>query len=391
MSKNNVRICAMILTLIFFCHSVLRSQPRCTRKLTKETQIWLQHLYDAARGCKPYYSQFDQYPARRDSTLKSNYVNKTDVNLLVYGLDFYYASGTWFTSEYKNKCRRNLIAIVKEAWRKYKAIPCFSWHLENPYVSSNFNNYMGCRYRYGVNGYPMEHRYVIKEILENKGDSCGWGSYRKHNNLKAYKNPSQWFNARCKEVAEIIQDLRDNDGTPIPIIFRLWHECEDNWQWWGNNFVSPKDYIRFFRLTINKIEKYTGTHNILYAYSPDRFWNTEEDFLLRYPGNRYVELIGFDDYSVGTDHIALQSTIKRAKIVSRLAMKHKKVAAIFETANSKGATSNRFFIDFLQPIIHADSVNLGLIQLWSVDKLNTLEEIKDRKLFLKSGFVKVVN
>lgn len=391
MNKRDVRIWAVILTLIFSCHTTLRAQPHCTRKLTKETQIWLEYLYDAGQNSKPYYSQFDQYPARRQSALKSNYISKTGVNLLVYGLDFYYASGTWFTQDYKEKCRSNLIAIVKEAWRKYKAIPCFSWHLENPYVPSNFNNYMGCRYRYGVKGYPMEHRYVIKEILENKGDSCGWGRFRKRNNPKAYKNPSQWFNARCKEVAEIIRELKGDDGISIPIIFRLWHECENSWQWWGKISVSPKDYIRFFRLTVNKIEKYTGTHNILYAYSPNRFWNTEGEFLLRYPGNKYVELIGFDDYSIGTDSIALQSTINRAKIVSRLAMKHKKVAALFETANSKEATSNRFFRDFLQPIILADSVKLGLIQLWSIDKLNTPEEIKDRRLFLKSGLVKVVN
>ena len=192
-------------------------------------------------------------------------------------------------------------------------------------------------------------------------------------------------------MADIICELKDEDGHPIPILFRLWHECEDSWQWWGNKFVSAEDYIRFFRLTVDKIEKYAGTHNILYAYCPDRYWKTEKDYMLRYPGNEYVEMIGFDDYSIGTDSVALQATIRRAKTVSRLAMEHNKVAALFETANKKATTSNRFFRDFLQPVLKAEDVKFGLVQLWSTGNLNTPEEITDRTQFLKSDVVKIVN
>lgn len=142
---------------------------------------------------------------------------------------------------------------------------------------------------------------------------------------------------------------------------------------------------------MDKIEKYTRTHNVLYAYSPDRHWKDEQNFMLRYPGDNYVELIGFDDYSIGSDSVALQATILRAKTVSKLAEQHQKVAALFETANSKEATSDRFFRDFLQPIIEAVGVEFGLVQLWSTGKLNTPEEITDRTLFLKSGIVKIID
>lgn len=391
MNKIGIRIGTVILTFLLSYPLMSMAQPHCVRKLTKETQSWLQRLYQAAKEHKPYYSQFDQYPARNQRTLQSTYARKTGVDLFIYGLDFYYASGTWFTPSYKEKCRNNLVAIVKEAWHKHKAIPCFSWHLENPYVQTGFNNYMGCRYRYGQDGYPEPHRYVVKEILEEKGDSCGFGSYGKQNNPKGYKNPAEWFDARCREVAGIIRELKDKNGRPIPIIFRLWHECEDSWQWWGKSYVSPEDYILFFQLTVDKIEKYTQTHNVLYAYSPDRYWKDEQEFMLRYPGNNYVELIGFDDYSIGSDSVALQATISRAKIVSKLAEQHQKVAALFETANSKEKTSDRFFRDFLQPIIDAVGVEFGLVQLWSTGKLNTPEEITDRTLFLKSGIVKIID
>lgn len=142
---------------------------------------------------------------------------------------------------------------------------------------------------------------------------------------------------------------------------------------------------------LTKETQYTRTHNVLYAYDPDRYWKEERDFMLRYPGDNYVELIGFDDYSIGSDEVALRATISRAKIVSKLAEQHQKVAALFETANSKETTSDRFFRDFLQPIIQADSVKLGLVQLWSTGKLNIAKEIVDRIQFLKSGIVKVCN
>lgn len=46
--------------------------------------------------------------------------------------------------------------------------------------------------------------------------------------------------------------------------------------------------------------------------------------MLRYPGDEYVEITGFDDYSIGTNSITLQATIKWAKVVSRIVKKHKK-------------------------------------------------------------------
>ena len=91
---------------------------------------------------------------------------------------------------------------------------------------------------------------------------------------------------------------------------------------------------------------------------------------------------------------ATREQIYRAVVMSVrdiMAEQHQKVAALFETANSKKATSDRFFRDFLQPIIEAVGVEFGLVQLWSTGKLNTPEEITDRTLFLKSGIVKIID
>lgn len=319
------------------------------------------------------------------------YTEKTGVELMIYGLDFYYATGTWFPSEMKRQNRTNIIAIVRKAWEKYRAIPCFSWHLENPYTPSGYKEYMGCRYRYGIKGYPVEHQYVIKEILEGKGSPCGIGSYTGKDNEKFYVNPSVWFDEQCKELAEIIKEFVDENNKLIPIILRLWHEFDGNWQWWGKNSVTADDYKDFFRMTKDKIEEYSHTRNILYAYCPDRLWNTEKEFLSHYPGDKYVDLIGFDDYSIGTTSKALENTIARARIVSSLAKRKQKVAALFETANDKEQSSETFFNEFITPILKAKGVNMGIVQIWSTCKIDTEEEINDRISFLKSGIVTIVN
>lgn len=88
MNKKSIWIWAVAFIVVFSCHATLMAQPHCARKLTSEAQMWLQRLYEAAEENKPYYSQFDQYPARSQHTLQSTYTRKTGVDLLVYGLDF---------------------------------------------------------------------------------------------------------------------------------------------------------------------------------------------------------------------------------------------------------------------------------------------------------------
>ena len=76
-------------------------------------------LIKAQNEGKSYFSQFHVYDARsKDDVYTSKYKRSTGENLLVYGLDFYYASGTYFDTEYKSANRRNIVSIVKKMWRK---------------------------------------------------------------------------------------------------------------------------------------------------------------------------------------------------------------------------------------------------------------------------------
>ncbi len=347
-------------------------------------------LSEAQSSRKIFFSQFHLYNPREKNIHESVYNNKTSEVLYIYALDFYYASGTYFSEDYKNKCRENLIEIVKKQWQENKAIPSFSWHLENPYVTSSFRNYMGCRYRYGDTSiaYPANHRFVIKEILTDQGgDNCGFGHYQGVDDKKSvYKNPRKWFDARCKEVSDIINELVDDDGKSIPFIFRLWHECEDKWMWWGREMVSKEDYKSFFIFTESLIKKYSPNAEILWGYCPDRYWKDEDDFMSRYPGDEYVDIIGFDDYHIGKTK-TLEVEINKARIVSAIAQKHNKVSAIFETANKDEESENVFLSNNLSLILKDKEVSLSLVQLWSSGRFSTDAHVADRKNFLKQSSI----
>lgn len=348
----------------------------CNAKTVRKTMLIAQNEGVA------YFSQFHLWDVRADNIHTSQYHKKTGEVLYIYSLDFYYATGSYFADDYQEKCRKNIVEVVKKQWRENRAIPSFSWHLENPYVRSGYD-YMGCRYRKTskIAEYPQEHEYVVREILTGiGGERCGFGRYTGAEN-ESWNNPQEWFYDRCRDVASIINELRDENGKPIPIIFRPWHECEDSWMWWGKSYTTPEEYKQLFILTERLIKRNARGAQILWAYSPDSYWNSEEEFMIRYPGDKYVDFIGYDDYQLANPQ-KHEAEIEKARIVSRVAKDHGKIAALFEGANSNKETADVFFKDYLAPLMNDKDVNLGLVQLWSTCTLSNDAQIKDRKWFL---------
>ena len=328
-------------------------------------------LIQAALQGKTYYSQFNFYDPRKSGELKSVYENVLRCRPQIYGVDFYYASGTWYKSKDIRKTRENLIKIVKETWRERRAIASFSWHLENPYVPTGFPRSAGYRYINSkhIPDYPAEHRYVIKEILEGRGGVCGKGNLSGKDNALGYPSPRTWFEDRCKEVAAIINELVDDNGKPIPFIFRLWHEWEDSWMWWGAKYVSAEDYKRFFILTEQTIRKYAPKAQILWAYCSDRYRNTEEEYMERYPGDDYVDIIGFDDYAIGRSKEDWTAAVNRAALVCKIAKARHLATGLFETNNNKRKIPN-YYTNHLNRMLKAKDVRLGIVQIWSLKNFN---------------------
>lgn len=376
-------ICLLLASYInpLFSQSMKWGTERSVRKELKR----------AADQGQTFYSQFDWYAPRERGNLESQFTKDMGRRPLIYGVDFYYATGTWFSEDYKSKCRNNLINIVRQAWRENKAIPSFSWHLENPYVNSDFKDDMGCRFTYYPdenNNYPEEHRYVIREILNETGEPCGFGGYLRENNKTGYDNPRMWFEAQCREVADIINQLKDDKGRYIPIILRLWHECEDSWTWWGPNTCTDDEYKEFFILTEKLIRKYAPRAKILWGYCTDQYWVNDDNYLKRYPGDKYIDIMGYDDYSIRKNYRDGENkSLERARFMTKIAKEHKKVAAIFETSNSDDKTSETFFRDKVSVILKDEQTSIALFQMWSSGRYITDNEKNDRAWMLAQPYI----
>lgn len=97
-------------------------------------------------------------------------------------------------------------------------------------------------------------------------------------------------------IAEYARAVTADSGELIPVIFRPFHENNGSWFWWGADHCTAYEYKELFRYTILYLQKEKGIHNFLYAYSPNGPFADEAEYLSRYPGDDFIDIIGFDMY-----------------------------------------------------------------------------------------------
>lgn len=134
------------------------------------------------------------------------------------------------------------------------------------------------------------------------------------------------------QVAEWAHNLRADDGTLIPVIFRILHENTGSWFWWGAEQSTPEQYKALYRFTVEYLRDTKGVNNFLFAYSPNNFPEaTEAHYLERYPGDAWVDVLGFDTYGPVADNADwFANVVANAALVVRMAEARGKVAAISE-------------------------------------------------------------
>jgi mannan endo-1,4-beta-mannosidase len=133
-------------------------------------------------------------------------------------------------------------------------------------------------------------------------------------------------------AAAFFQALKTVEGKYVPVVFRPFHENNGNWFWWGAKHSTPQDYKRLFQFTVDYFRNEKNIHHVLYAYSPDRQFETEQEYLERYPGDRYVDIIGTDNYWDFTPNgEGIEAVSQKLEIISTIAEKKSKVAAFTES------------------------------------------------------------
>ena len=143
--------------------------------------------------------------------------------------------------------------------------------------------------------------------------------------------PGGKYNAAFNAYLDMIADFAGQvDGA---ILFRPFHENTGSWFWWGAAFCDAATYKNVYRYTVTYLRDVKGVHNLLYVYSPGSEASTEDEYAARYPGDAYVDLVGFDMYHTDiTENDSWFDSFKtELGLVDSFAGKHGKLMAVTET------------------------------------------------------------
>ena len=207
----------------------------------------------------------------------------------------------------------------------------FSWHLNNPLDPAKDS--------------WAQQDSTIQQLFANRAA------------MKRYK---EWLD----EVAHFFKSLKGPKGEAIPVVFRPFHEHTGSWFWWGRGHSTPEEYKQLWRFTVAYLRDNKKVHNILYAYSPDYF-TSKEDYLERYPGNEWVDILGFDIYhrpnpADSVDHF-VANTRKMVEMLVELGQEHKKPIALSETGLEQ-LTQPDWWTNTLLPVVQ--DAGLSYVLVW---------------------------
>ncbi|MGE5522039.1 MAG: glycosyl hydrolase [Candidatus Dadabacteria bacterium] len=134
-------------------------------------------------------------------------------------------------------------------------------------------------------------------------------------------------------VASFISDLKTENGTAIPVLFRPFHEFTGNWFWWCKNTCTPTEFKLLWRFTADYLRNEKNLHNLLLVYNTAQFEGKQE-FLDRYPGDDVVDIVSFDSYMFGDplkDNQFVSIVDQRLSVIEEVAKEKNKIPALAET------------------------------------------------------------
>ena len=230
-------------------------------------------------------------------------------------------------------------------------IATFSWHAKNPATGGGYKD---------VSGNP------VQKILTTGSTT------------------QATFNEKLDEIAGFFNTLELN-GVKIPVIWRPFHENTGSWFWWGAKHSSPAEFKALWQYTVKYLRDQRGVHNVLWAYSPSKPV-TVAKYLKRYPGDNYVDVIGFDRYGdADSGPKFAQSVLDDARLVVTLAEERGKIAAITESGERKGFANTRLSDWFSRVWLQLENDTLAkkiaYVLTWNSPKYSAFENGTNAHLY----------
>jgi mannan endo-1,4-beta-mannosidase len=127
----------------------------------------------------------------------------------------------------------------------------------------------------------------------------------------------------------------------------------------------------------------------LYAWSPDKNFNSETQYLERYPGDYYVDVVGSDNYGDLSDGSLPVTASNKLKIVSDYGMAKNKVAAMTETGSTSNLAKSTWYTDILLKTLKNQQLQLSYVLVWANTKNNFYTPYKGHAA--EADFVKFKN
>jgi hypothetical protein len=172
-------------------------------------------------------------------------------------------------------------------------------------------------------------------------------------------NKNNLYKSWLDKIASFFNELKGKKGELIPVIFRPFHELNGNWFWWGGKNCTSDEFKKLWQFTISYLRDEKGVHHLLYAYNTDRY-SSPEEYLGKYPGDEWVDVLGFDIYQRNSTNEKFMADIdKMLSALEGIAKEKGKIPALTEFGGNL-ADSNWWTGTFLKVLAnHRISYVLG--------------------------------
>ncbi|QEE48160.1 beta-mannosidase [Flavobacterium alkalisoli] len=311
---------------------------------TDETVALFYNLYNLSKT-KFLVGQQDAYTGFYNDDMGDSDMKKaTGSDPALLGSDFMFITDDQNNEQPENWFYQQEILItdnVKQAYSK-GMVNIFCWHFREPFEGESF---------YTSDLTDFQKYNALPSILPGGSNH-------------------DYYKQKLDKVADVLANLKDNNNKLIPVIFRPFHEFDGNWFWWGSAYCTPAQYQEIWRFTVEYLRDVKQVHNVLYAFSPDNSYTTSTQYLSRYPGDNYIDVLGMDNYgdfnNQGASGVATANN--KLKMVSDLAISKHKIAALTETGyqiNSLSSPVDHFFSDYIYSALTYSDVEVAFVMFWA--------------------------
>lgn len=102
-----------------------------------------------------------------------------------------------------------------------------------------------------------------------------------------------------RDIDAIAEQLKKLQNADVPVLWRPLHEASGGWFWWGTK--KAEYYIKLYKLLYERLVYYHKLNNLIWV------WNGQSPSW--YPGDEYVDIISYDEYSGEHIHTSVEDKL----------------------------------------------------------------------------------